>query len=300
VPPPATDEARVVDLAAASDEDVGELLALARASSGGADSFAAVGSDVDAELALDWWLRATRLPRIGWTRGAGVVAIAVAAAPDARLPAWTRLRWLVAAARRGALARAWRFLRRLAASERQRPSAPHYFVPLLSVRPHTASSDGPRRLLEAVLERSATHPSSAGVCCETSNAAAAALLEDLGYRPTARYRAGGARQIVFFRPHAAPPFSHPVVVPIEDSIDLHRYPPAEVADLMADYVEAAWEAGLREVRIIHGRGRGVQRHRVQRLLARSPRVERFADAPADRGGRGATIARLSARNGERH
>ena len=81
-------------------------------------------------------------------------------------------------------------------------------------------------------------------------------------------------------------------IPIEETLDLHRFRPAEIADVVDAYVEAAWEKGLRELRIIHGRGVGVQRHRVHRVLARHPRVERFAEAPADRGGWGATLAWL--------
>jgi DNA-nicking Smr family endonuclease len=88
------------------------------------------------------------------------------------------------------------------------------------------------------------------------------------------------------------PFGRPVEIPIEDSIDLHYFRPSEQADVAFAYVEAAAEAGFREVRIVHGRGRGVQRDRIQRRLARSPHVERFADAPADRGGWGATVVWL--------
>ena len=83
-----------------------------------------------------------------------------------------------------------------------------------------------------------------------------------------------------------------VVIPIEESIDLHLFRPSEIGDVVDGYLEAAVERGFREVRIIHGRGRGVQRNRVQRHLERSPYVERFADAPGDRGGWGATIAWL--------
>jgi DNA mismatch repair protein MutS2 len=61
---------------------------------------------------------------------------------------------------------------------------------------------------------------------------------------------------------------------------------------VGDYVEAAHAAGFDEVRIVHGRGIGVQRAAVQRVLARHPLVASFADAPPERGGRGATIARL--------
>ena len=92
-------------------------------------------------------------------------------------------------------------------------------------------------------------------------------------------------------------FSEPVEIPIGDSLDLHYFPPRDVGEIVDAYLEAAAERGLREVRIIHGRGRGVQRHRVHVHLARSPYVERFSEAPADRGGWGATLVwlRLSRR-----
>lgn len=83
-----------------------------------------------------------------------------------------------------------------------------------------------------------------------------------------------------------------VVIPIEDSIDLHLFRPSEVGDVVDGYLEAAAERGFREVRIIHGRGRGVQRNRVRRHLERSPLVTHFADAPGERGGWGATIVWL--------
>jgi len=301
-PPSAGDPPRVVELDASQGEEIEHLLALAQAAaSGGGGFIVAVGGDVDSDLALDWWLRATRLPRLGWSTGDRVEAFAVAAPPDARLPPWARLRWFASAARRASPEQAWRVLQRLAASERHRPSAPHFCVPVLAVHPDPGGTDPVHHLLEAVLARSAAHPTSVGVCCETGDAEAAALLESLGFRPAARFSVHGTRQIALFRPDAAaPPFADPVVVPIEDSIDLHRFHPAEIADVVAGYLEAAREAGFREVRIIHGRGKGVQRHRVQRLLARDPRVERFSDAPADRGGRGATLAWLSARKGQRH
>jgi len=82
------------------------------------------------------------------------------------------------------------------------------------------------------------------------------------------------------------------VIPIEDAIDLHGFQPREIPQVVESYLEAAVEKGYREVRLIHGRGKGVQRRRVQDLLARHPLVERYADAPAHRGGWGATIAWL--------
>jgi dsDNA-specific endonuclease/ATPase MutS2 len=84
----------------------------------------------------------------------------------------------------------------------------------------------------------------------------------------------------------------PVEIPVEDSIDLHPFPPRDVPDVVDAYLEVAIEEGFTEVRLIHGRGIGVQRDRVQKLLARHPLVSGFHDAPADRGGWGATIAYL--------
>lgn len=83
-----------------------------------------------------------------------------------------------------------------------------------------------------------------------------------------------------------------VEVPIEEVLDLHPFAPREIPDVVCSYLEVAHAAGFREVRLIHGRGIGVQRKRVQATLARHPLVERFADAPPDRGGWGATIAWL--------
>lgn len=88
------------------------------------------------------------------------------------------------------------------------------------------------------------------------------------------------------------PFPDPVEVPIEDALDLHPFAPAEILSVVESYLAAAGEAGFREVRLIHGRGQGVQRRRVHAVLAESPLVERFADAPPERGGWGATIVWL--------
>jgi len=88
------------------------------------------------------------------------------------------------------------------------------------------------------------------------------------------------------------PFPDAIEIPIEDSIDLHFFQPSEIVNVVEGYLDAAIEKGFREVRLIHGRGRGVQRNRVQRLLARHPGVEHYVDAPGDRGGWGATIAWL--------
>ncbi|HUE44653.1 MAG TPA: Smr/MutS family protein, partial [Aestuariivirgaceae bacterium] len=84
----------------------------------------------------------------------------------------------------------------------------------------------------------------------------------------------------------------PVRVPIEDSLDLHSFHPRDVPSVVDEYLQAAHAHGFTEVRLIHGRGIGVQRRIVQSLLAGHPLVAGFADAPAERGGRGATIVRL--------
>jgi dsDNA-specific endonuclease/ATPase MutS2 len=87
----------------------------------------------------------------------------------------------------------------------------------------------------------------------------------------------------------------PVVVPIEDAIDLHPFAPAEIPSVVESYLEAAGEAGLLEVRLIHGRGRGVQRARVRQVLSRHPLVVSYRDATPERGGFGATVVSLRQR-----
>jgi DNA-nicking Smr family endonuclease len=79
-------------------------------------------------------------------------------------------------------------------------------------------------------------------------------------------------------------------VPIEDSIDLHAFLPREIKSVVDEYVTAAYDAGLREIRLIHGRGKGIQRGIVQQALERHPLVAEFWDAPEAH--LGATVARL--------
>ena len=79
-------------------------------------------------------------------------------------------------------------------------------------------------------------------------------------------------------------------IPIEDSIDLHAFAPRDITSVVEEYVNAAHQAGLREVRLIHGRGKGVQRGIVQQALERHPLVEEFWDAGASH--LGATVALL--------
>lgn len=88
------------------------------------------------------------------------------------------------------------------------------------------------------------------------------------------------------------PFSDPVHFPIEDSIDLHTFSPRDIPSVVESYLEAACEAGFREVRLIHGRGKGVQKEVVRRALAKHPRVSDYREAPPERGGWGATLVWL--------
>jgi DNA-nicking Smr family endonuclease len=79
-------------------------------------------------------------------------------------------------------------------------------------------------------------------------------------------------------------------VPLEPSIDLHSFHPRDIPSVVDEYVRAASEAGLREVRVIHGRGKGIQRGIVQQVLDRHELVEEFWDAPES--SLGATVAML--------
>ena len=82
------------------------------------------------------------------------------------------------------------------------------------------------------------------------------------------------------------------VLPIEDCIDLHGFAPRDIPSVVDSYLEAAHEKGLREVRLIHGKGTGFQRQRVREVLEAHDGVSHFQDAPATRGGWGATLVWL--------
>ncbi|HVF56247.1 MAG TPA: Smr/MutS family protein [Pyrinomonadaceae bacterium] len=90
------------------------------------------------------------------------------------------------------------------------------------------------------------------------------------------------------------PFTEPVCLEIRDVFDLHTIAPRDVSRVVEEYLGEARRAGFRSVRIIHGKGVGVQREIVRSILARTPFVEHFSDAPPEAGGWGATVARLSA------
>jgi DNA-nicking Smr family endonuclease len=83
-------------------------------------------------------------------------------------------------------------------------------------------------------------------------------------------------------------------VPIEEELDLHPFQPRDIASVVEEYVNAAHEAGFREVRIIHGRGKGIQRGIVQSALEKHPIVVEFYDAPESH--LGATVAILGRRS----
>jgi DNA-nicking Smr family endonuclease len=80
-------------------------------------------------------------------------------------------------------------------------------------------------------------------------------------------------------------------VPIEPALDLHAFHPRDIPSVVDEYIRAAHERGLREVRLIHGRGKGVQRGIVQNVLEKHPLVEEFWDATETH--LGATVARLA-------
>ena len=88
------------------------------------------------------------------------------------------------------------------------------------------------------------------------------------------------------------PFPEPVTIPITDVFDLHTIPPRDVKLVVEEYLRQAQIAGFRSVRIIHGKGIGVQREMVRSILARTPFVLDWTDAPPEAGGLGATIVRL--------
>ena len=84
----------------------------------------------------------------------------------------------------------------------------------------------------------------------------------------------------------------PIRIPITDVFDLHTVQPKEVAVVVEAYLEEANRLGLKALRIIHGRGIGVQRQIVRAVLARTPFVIAFDDAPPEAGGWGATVVKL--------
>ena len=89
-----------------------------------------------------------------------------------------------------------------------------------------------------------------------------------------------------------------VEIPIEDWIDLHTFVPREIPSLLEEYLIECHKKGYREVRIIHGKGKGVHRKIVHSFLEKNPLVESFKPAPLEAGSWGATVAILKKREGD--
>jgi dsDNA-specific endonuclease/ATPase MutS2 len=90
----------------------------------------------------------------------------------------------------------------------------------------------------------------------------------------------------------ADPFPEPVRIQVTDVLDLHTVSPRDVKEVVEEYLVEANRLGMKALRIIHGRGIGVQREMVRGVLARTPEVLSYGDAPAEAGGWGATIVTL--------
>jgi dsDNA-specific endonuclease/ATPase MutS2 len=88
------------------------------------------------------------------------------------------------------------------------------------------------------------------------------------------------------------PFGDPVVLPLEDAIDLHPFQARDIPGVVEEYLKQCIDAGMLEVRLIHGKGAGVQRNIVRSILEKHPGVVSFNDAPAEAGGWGATVVIL--------
>ena len=84
----------------------------------------------------------------------------------------------------------------------------------------------------------------------------------------------------------------PIQIPIEDVLDLHTFRPQEIADLLENYFDECIKAGIFSVRVIHGKGKGIQKKQVHRILQKNPVVKSFKDAPPEAGGWGATLVEL--------
>ncbi|HMG34012.1 MAG TPA: Smr/MutS family protein [Blastocatellia bacterium] len=91
------------------------------------------------------------------------------------------------------------------------------------------------------------------------------------------------------------PFPEIVIVPFSDVLDLHSIPPAQVRAVVEDYLEEAHRRKIPFMRIIHGKGIGVQREIVRSILSKTSFVAAFGDAPPEAGGYGATVVTFNHR-----
>jgi DNA-nicking Smr family endonuclease len=85
----------------------------------------------------------------------------------------------------------------------------------------------------------------------------------------------------------------PIHIPIGDVLDLHTFRPQDIADLLENYFDECIKAGIFSVRVIHGKGKGIQKRQVHRILQNNPLVRSFTDAPPEAGGWGATLVQLT-------
>jgi len=88
------------------------------------------------------------------------------------------------------------------------------------------------------------------------------------------------------------PFGSPVPLPLDGTLDLHAFAPSQVGELVPEWIEASHAAGLRELRVVHGKGTGALRRSVEALLSRHPLVVSHRPAGEDAGGWGATLVTL--------
>ena len=92
------------------------------------------------------------------------------------------------------------------------------------------------------------------------------------------------------------PFGEPVAIELSDTIDLHSFQPRDISSVVEEFLEHVLRSGFTEVRLIHGKGHGVQRKIVHALLSKHPAVQSFRAAPVEAGGWGSTIVILKQRN----
>jgi DNA-nicking Smr family endonuclease len=91
-----------------------------------------------------------------------------------------------------------------------------------------------------------------------------------------------------------PTEEEPISVPIDGVLDLHTFSPRDLPELLDDYIAECLSRGITDLRIIHGKGKGILRDRVKSILARHPAVAHFSSAPLEAGGWGATVVTLKA------
>lgn len=84
----------------------------------------------------------------------------------------------------------------------------------------------------------------------------------------------------------------PIQLPIEDILDLHTFRPQDIPELLQTYFSECIKAGIFSVRVIHGKGKGIQKRQVHQVLDKHPLVRRYQDAPPEAGGWGATLVIL--------